>query len=433
MFRQVLFLAIVLSAVFACNIHAAVINSTWVGGESAAWDQASNWNPPIIPDNGGGNTFVVTIDGGVNYAKIFLMQSRTVSELNCRGTVELQKWTSNEIGFTSDPNGLINYGNLAIDKIDLRGDVVNKSGGSIEFWEDISIRDGNLINEANAKLILFNTSIDIIGGVIENDGLILCFLSGSLETQLLENRGSISLFGGWCTSQGVFDNNRTGNIEGYGTIGGQQTFLNKGTIQASSGTLLLLNEGSIVNADSGLLMNKPLSSLHLRTVKDVNNAGTIQANPGGGIAFDCNLVNEPNGVIKLLGGILAATTITQAADANFSGLGTINGDVIIEPSAVVQITGPTTIFGDVNISSNATLEISDGQTLITGHTTNSGTVHLIGGTVIFQGGYECDGCNIINEAGTDRNHFDINADGTENFKDLAEFAESWLWQASWYD
>jgi len=27
------------------------------------------------------------------------------------------------------------------------------------------------------------------------------------------------------------------------------------------------------------------------------------------------------------------------------------------------------------------------------------------------------------------NHFDINADGIENLKDFAEFAQNWLWQA----
>jgi hypothetical protein len=55
-----------------------------------------------------------------------------------------------------------------------------------------------------------------------------------------------------------------------------------------------------------------------------------------------------------------------------------------------------------------------------------------GGTVIFQGGCDCNDCNIINEAGLDRNHFDINADGAVRLDDFASFAQSWLWQASWY-
>jgi len=77
------------------------------------------------------------------------------------------------------------------------------------------------------------------------------------------------------------------------------------------------------------------------------------------------------------------------------------------------------------------LQISDGQTLITGQTTNNGTIHLIGGTVIFQGGYTGDG-QIINDAGKDRSQLDMNKDGIQDMQDFAIFADNWLWKASWY-
>ena len=127
---------------------------------------------------------------------------------------------------------------------------------------------------------------------------------------------------------------------------------------------------------------------------EVNNNDTINVNSGGGVAFDCHLVNEANGVIKLLGGTLAAISITQTPDANFVGFGSITGDILIESGAKIELTGPTNIVGDVNIPAGATLEISDGQTLITGHTTCDGTIHLIGGTVVFQGGCDCEDCKV---------------------------------------
>jgi len=165
----------------------------------------------------------------------------------------------------------------------------------------------------------------------------------------------------------------------------------------------------------------------------VINQGTVEANMHGGVTFEFNLFNQSNGIIKLLDGTLSAPTIRQCADANFTGFGGITGNVQIGPNAIIKLTGPTNIVGDVNIPAGATLEISDGQTLITGHTTCKGTIHLKGGTVIFQGGCDCTHCNITHEAGVDRNHFDINADGTVKLEDFAYFAESWLWQASWYD
>ncbi|GAH31569.1 unnamed protein product, partial [marine sediment metagenome] len=105
--------------------------------------------------------------------------------------------------------------------------------------------------------------------------------------------------------------------------------------------------------------------------------------------------------------------------------------LVLESTASIEITGPTNIVGDVTVEAGATLEIRDGQTLITGQTVNNGTIKLIGGTVIFQGGYSGGGTMPVT-AGTDRNHFDVNSDGIEDFKDFASFAESWLWQASWY-
>jgi len=106
---------------------------------------------------------------------------------------------------------------------------------------------------------------------------------------------------------------------------------------------------------------------------------------------------------------------------------------VIEPNGVIKLTGPTNIVGDVNVSPDATLEISDGTTLITGHTIcNNGTTHMIGGRVICQGGLTNTNCNIIWEPGIYTNVVDFNLDGTVNFKDFADFANTWLWRASWY-
>ncbi len=180
--------------------------------------------------------------------------------------------------------------------------------------------------------------------------------------------------------------------------------------------------------------------MHIKLAVDINNNGTIEVNAGGGVAFDCNLINEPNnllsepnGVINLLGGNLAATTITQKAGAVFQGFGTITGGVVIEPNGLIELTGPTNIVGDVTIDPNATLEISDGTTLVTGDCAcNNGTIHMIGGRIIIQGTFTNDNCNIIWEPGTYTNAADFNLDGTVNNKDLAAFAATWLWQAAWY-
>jgi len=143
--------------------------------------------------------------------------------------------------------------------------------------------------------------------------------------------------------------------------------------------------------NTGVLANHPLSSLHIKSPADVNSLGTIEVNAGGGVAFDCKLVNESGAIIKLLGGTLVAEVITQSAGATFEGFGGITADIVIVPSGIIKLTGPTNIVGDVEIGENGTLEISDGNTLITGHTTNNGVIRVVRGDVVFQGGYSGNG------------------------------------------
>ena len=425
MFRKVLILIATVLLFWACSVQANVINSSWIGGEGI-WVQASNWDPNIVPDNDG-NTFNVTINAGVGEVNVGLQQSRTIDQLDCYGEVEIGKWTSNWVELTLvDANGLTNYGNLSIDDLDIRGNVTNTAGAFLEL-NGVEIND-DLYNFAGATI-----EVEIendVEGNIQNEGtLIIGHASDILVDQTLHNTGQIQIYGGACGVDEILDNNSTGTIQGFGSVHGGQLLRNKGEIYAYGGSLAVGIDGVLIN--TGTLSNYPVSSLHIKPAVDVNNNGTIQVNAGGGVAFDCNIVNEPNGVIELLGGTLAATTITQTADANFAGFGGISGDIIIDSNGIIQLTGPTNIVGDVQIGVGATLEISDGTTLVTGHTTNNGTIHMKGGRIIPQGGLTNNG-QIIWEPGTYSNAADFNLDGQVNLKDFANFADTWLWQSGWY-
>ncbi len=413
MFRKVLLLAVVGLLFVTVDLQAMQINSSWIGNDLDSWGDPSNWNPVIVPDNedGTANTYVVTISTSENTRIVFNM-ARTVESLSCSGDVDL------EIGghHLTTETGLTNYGMLQI------------SGSGVEHTVV-----GDVTNTGTGQLMVSNYVE--LNGNFANSGTVLAFPDGHLDVLGgdLTNSGNIIIYNSAVGSGGNLENTGSGIIKGTGIIHSNLLFQNQGRIYSYGGSLLVGIGGSFSN--SGTIGNTPASSLSLGALgvaEDVNNQGTIEVNAGGGVAFDCNLVNDSSGVIELLGGTLAATTITQTADANFAGFGGITGDITIDPNGLIKLTGPTNIVGDVNIPANATLEISDGQTLITGQTTCNGTIHLIGGTIVFQGGCDCADCNIINEAGIDRNHFDLNADGIEDFKDFASFAESWLWQASWY-
>ncbi len=389
MLRKALMLAVVVLALCTYEVQADVIHSTWVGGEEGEWGQASNWNPRIVPDNSDWRTFAVTIHADANGVMICLAQQYIIDQLDCYGEVELFGWSGWHLLTLTDVNGVTNYGGLMIDMIDIIGNMTNTNGAALNLV-DLDI-DGDLYNTAGGT-----TTIELevwVDGSVENAGSMIIIPAGTLFVEELgntfHNTGQFQLFSASCTVEGPFHNDSNGVMTGFGVVYTKQLLENKGKIYAYGGSLAIACESYLTN--TGIFGNTPLSSLHIKSPADVNNFGTIEVNAGGGVAFDCNLVNKPNGIIKLLGGTLSATSITQTADANFVGFGGITGDVVIIPNGIIKLAGPTNIVGDVTVEHNAVLEISNGQTLIVGHTTNNGVIHVVNGDVVFQGDYSGSG------------------------------------------
>jgi hypothetical protein len=398
MFRKKLLLGLTLLGFFACNLFAAQVNSTWVGGPGNQWETASNWNPAIVPQNGV-NTFVVTINEG----RVSLSANHSVDSLDTYNTVKLTG-QGTEVTLT---NGLTNHGVLKMNGLDIYGMVTNSVGATIYAWSV----EFNVYGEEG----------------IRNFGTVFLDPAKLMWAEYdINNSGLIEMYGGVCDAAGNLTNNTAGIIRGSGIVGFETVQIdNVGLIESIGGTLMLYT-GTISN--TGILKNSPGASITVRT--GLNNQGTIEINSNGAITFDSNLVNEPNSIIDLLDGTLAATNITQKAGATFKGFGNITGNVQLDPDAIIKLTGPTNVVGDVQIDPGATLEISDGTTLVTGHTTNNGTIHMKGGRIIPQGGITNNG-QIIWEPGTYNNIADFNLDGKVDLKDFAAFSDTWLWQTQW--
>lgn len=428
MLKKGLVLAAII-AISSVSAYAATINSSWVGGESGSWEQASNWNPAIVPDNNATNTFNVTVDGSSVEVGAGIEQHRTINSLDCYGDVYFFGGTKQTLDF--DGGSLTNHGDLDITNLYIGGDVNNLTGAFLEL-DDAEIFD-DLYNQNSATLEVYNC---VGADSIENNGTIISTLGADLYTEDGDfiNHGQIELYGGKCSVEddaNSFDNNSGAAITGWGILYCEGSFNNNGSIKAQAGVLRILCSSTGLT-NNGLLSADPSSSLQIKPAGDVNNLGTINTIAGDFIV-DANVINSSGANIQILDGTIAARKITQKAGAVFNAFGKIAAEngFYIEAGATTTITGPTNIICDLTIESGATLQVKDGQTLITGQTINNGTIELVGGTVIFQGGYSGGG-TIPVTAGTDRNHFDVNSDGIEDFKDFASFAENWLWQASWY-
>jgi len=404
MFRSKLVLASLIAVFLAGSQVQATetIGIYWNSYQDGIWGNADNWFPIEIPDNNATYDYDVIIDAETiiptDEIGVGLLNSRTINRLDCYGQVWLESWDGWYELTLEDAYGLRNHGDLEIEEIEIIGNVTNLTEKTLWLC-DMDI-EGNLTNQTGAWMVIeYEVWVDELepgpgGGELLNNGTIEIVPMSEFGVEgAFDNSGTIWMHGGECSAD-VQALENSGVIKGFGVLHGGQDVENYGAIIASGGSLAVVCEGSLYNSE-GLLRNEPLASLqikphlHLESPADVNNYGSIEVNAGGGVAFDCYLVNESGGIIELRGGTLAATAIDQTADAeDFTGFGTIVSEMLlIDTDAEIELTGPTNIIGDVSLDSGATLVISAGQTLITGQTTNNGTIVLAGGTVLFQGGY----------------------------------------------
>ena len=385
-------LASMIAVFLLCCQAQAATTSHWNVPGKGQWGDANSWNPTIVPDNGEA-TFDVIIDpaGDLGYyeeVKVGLQDNHRINQLSCYGVADLES-LGGCFELTVE-SGLTNYGYLEIEKIEIKGNVANIDGAELCLCEmDI---EGILYNEPGAMIevedgVCIESGFTSASSFLVNYGTVDIIPYGELWVEYaLDNTGEMNVYGGVCGCDNIFNN--PGVISGFGVIGSGGVFTNYGEITAYGGPLALWCQ---YLSNGGTLNNTPLSSLQIDSKYDVWNKGTIYARAGGGVAFGCSLVNDTSGLIELLGGTLAAAAITQTAGAEFTGFGSIAGNIVIQASAGIELAGPTNIIGNVTIASGATLVVSAGQTMITGHTKNDGTILLAGGTVLFTGGYSGSG------------------------------------------
>ncbi len=414
---------------------AAHYDVSWDGGGNGhSWGDKDNWNPDIVPRNSASNTFDVSISN--SHVVLDDYYDVNVSSLSIDGDVDL--WSRFVQVFFIEHSSLSIGANDRIELNDLHvvpnGAVLNY--GRIDFQHRSMIKE-DIVNYGHINISAISEAG--IEGELTNHGTVeISPISHFNANEGIQNHAQFGIHGGLGATDDAMNNNPTGILKGFGVFYAEQQIVNAGQIVAWGGSLTVATGGALTN--TGLIQSTELSPLLISpymssTPGDFHNSGTIDIRTGGGAAFDCNLINDPGATIRFDGGTLAADNIQQMVDANLVGFGQISGNLLIGPagidsSAIVKLTGPTNIVGDVNIMAGNKLEISDGITLITGHTTcNNGTIHMVGGRVICQGGLTNNNCNIVWEPGLYINMADFNLDGKMNFEDFAYFADVWLWQA----
>jgi hypothetical protein len=243
------------------------VNSSWNGG-TGNWSTSSDWNPNGVPNNGGGNTYNVTIDsGGTDLVSLDL--NATINSLvlggstgsstlqNLSGSAETLNITG---ALTVNKTGQLNFGNGSTLNV---GTLINN--GSVTIGQGSTL---NLTNQPNGITdVVAGSTLDVAGtfNAGTNNGLAKL---NSIEGNL------------------ILENGQTTTV----TPG-------SGTLTVSNSGSLTLNNGSTLNVSGNLapstltLINSTLAvsgNLNGGFYMQYANFGTlaISGNMTGGI-IDC--------------------------------------------------------------------------------------------------------------------------------------------------
>jgi hypothetical protein len=343
-------LAIRMAAILLVAMSAGVLRLqaqtavNWTGSGNGNWNTGSDWSGGVVPNNGGGKTYNVTINPGPSET-VTLNLNTTISDLTLGTAATLQSAAGDSLTIASG-GSLSNSGTLFF----------NTSGSNITVGSG-----GTLTNNGTLDLEASRETLNVTGTTTNGSGADLTIEGGSAATF-------------------------TGNVNNSGTFatgfsGGNNTVTVTGTFTNAAGSAMdLYGSGDVVSVNA------------------LSNSGTLDVYTGATL----NITGGGQGITDIVAGssvTLAGTLNVVNSGVSTSGLGqltTVNGELFLNNN---QTTAVTPAGGTLSIGSAGSVMLSDGAATtttlsITGSVNNSGS---------FNTGFS-GGTNTVNVSGTFTNN-----------------------------
>jgi hypothetical protein len=342
--------------------------ATWTDS-SSNWSNAANWSTnPVVPNNGGGTTYSVTI-GTSNSVVSMDVLNDTIDNLTLGATNSLNIGAGNSLtlisGASSSSGTLNNAGTLynqfggevffggrpAAILNNLIGGTITNAGGFHMSRDSTLVNYGALTNQSGGNLTLSlggglanSATLTNAGNFTIRDG----FLNNSFGAYLNNSsEGTItnSFFDGTITNSGLLINAGTliniGTLNNNGTLDNNGNFTNSGAV-AISGSGLLTTSTNYTQTAGSTLVNGTLTATGSAIVNIqggiFGGSGTINANVMMGGA----LMPEPGdspGTLTIFGNY--EQTGTGIFDELMSPLShsflDVNGNVVLDPGSLLEI------------------------------------------------------------------------------------------------
>jgi hypothetical protein len=270
--------------------EADVINSQWIAG-SGNWNVAANWNPAVVPNNGAGDVFHVTINGSGSEPFVQLNMGATIQSLAVTNTALFQ----------------FNNG------------------------QSLTARTGPIVNESAILMASTGTNTNlIIGGILGDD---VINLSGGGIIQMSANTSN-RIYGAADTNRLV---NHDNLIRGAGQIGvNLMRFTNHGTVRANqTGARLHVDPRDGAN---GVINNGVMEAV---------DSGILRLDPGQFVNTNGLIRSRENSTVDLFWAEVLGGQVIAEADSAIRTVGASNqvshitGHLIIDPTARLDITDRT--------------------------------------------------------------------------------------------
>ncbi len=301
-----------------CSVHAQNTQSTWIGGTTGNWNTGTNWNPGVVPNNNGTNTYDVTINSGAN---VSLNTAAAINNLNIASGNTL---------------GINNAQSLSI-----------ANGSTI-------VNNGTLSINASSSA----TNLYLAGGNVSLEGTGTVSFSNSLSNYIRDTADNGYRFTNVSnTIQG------SGNI-GYNTIG----ITNQSLINANQSSALTLDPSALGMINTGIMQSSLTGTLTLQNGTFTNTGGTIRA-------LDSSTVNLTGSTI--VGGTLStfdSGVIRTTGTATLNGV-TLNGNFQQNATTSTYLQNTITNTGTIGINATTSatnMYIDSAETILNG----SGTITM---------------------------------------------------------
>ena len=407
--------------------------ATWTDS-SGNWSNSANWSTLTVPNNGGGKTYDVEINGTGADTVTFDASSTTINGLTLGPGETLQTNGSSPTltaGFVSNTNGTINWdnGSLTIEGLSntfggvanihntgvsmgvfdpaaggllmLTGCIgsiggVNGGGGGSALFIDHSNLTVGSSSFADAATVSITSSTVILGDVFNGDRTTMSIAGSSVITGGIENgfgafltidgssviagslgngtfNGGIGIGNGSAVTANVVGNNAQFGVDGTSSLTVSGDFSNgsfDGIPAIAAISGAFIVTGTLTNIGGSLFFTD--GTIHAVQNDAIMRAGGVLIVNGGGFS------NQMNGSLTLSG-------VTNVA----GGFTNSGGSVVVNPSAILTSDSYSQGGGSTDVSgtlSTASYKQSGGGTIIeSGGTISATTFKATGGAVTVNG------------------------------------------------